>query len=329
MTTLAAPGAVEPRDVVAGGAAAPPAPVPAESRRRGDRSRRPPPVTRPIRPGGADEALALISSVLGMVGLVAVWVCLQVLVLGGVSQARSQELLYDRLRGELAAATAPVGPVVEPGAPVALLTIPRLGLRQVVVEGTASGDLLAGPGHRRDTVLPGQQGISVVYGRASTYGAPFARLEELRKGDRITADIGQGRTEFVVDGVRRAGDRLPQPLASGAARLTLLSGVGEGGLSSLRPAEVVYVDATAAKGYTAPAGRPGAVPDAERPMAGDPAALPMLALVLALLVGLTLAVAAARQRWRAALVWVIAAPVAIALAWLSTDVVVRLLPNLL
>ena len=61
------------------------------------------------------------------------------------------------------------------GEPVALLSIPRLGISQVVVEGTASGDTLAGPGHLRDTVLPGQVGTSVVYGRAATYGAPVRR----------------------------------------------------------------------------------------------------------------------------------------------------------
>jgi len=39
-------------------------------------------------------------------------------------------------------------------------------------------------------------------------------------------------------------------------------------------------------------------------------------------------VVAARQRYSAVLVWVVASPVAIALAWQTTDVVMRLLPNL-
>jgi sortase A len=45
-----------------------------------------------------------------------------------------------------------------------------------VVEGTASSDLLDGPGHLRSTVLPGQVGTSVVMGRAKTYGAPFGAI---------------------------------------------------------------------------------------------------------------------------------------------------------
>ena len=64
-------------------------------------------------------------------------------------------------------------------------------------------------------------------------------------------------------------------------------------------------------------------------MATDPGALPLLALCLALLLALTLGVVAARQRWSAALVWVVASPLVIALAWATTDVVMRLLPNLI
>ncbi|WP_180936053.1 hypothetical protein [Nocardioides ungokensis] len=57
--------------------------------------------------------------------------------------------------------------------------------------------------------------------------------------------------------------------------------------------------------------------------------MPLLALDLALLLALTLGVIAARQRWSTALVWVVASPLAIALSWASTDVVMRLLPNLI
>jgi sortase A len=44
---------------------------------------------------------------------------------------------------------------------------------------------------------------------------------------------------------------------------------------------------------------------------------------------MTFGVIAARQRWSAALVWVVATPVVIALSWGTTDVVMRLLPNLI
>ena len=58
-------------------------------------------------------------------------------------------------------------------------------------------------------------------------------------------------------------------------------------------------------------------------------ALPLLALCLGLLLAVTVGVIVARQRWAAATVWVTTTPVVIALAWQTTDVVMRLLPNLL
>jgi len=282
-----------------------------------------------IRPGEVEEAVSLVSSTFAMIAVVSLWVVLQVLVLSGFSQARDQHLLYDDFRQELAAATAPTGPIVPAGDPVALLTVPQLGISQVVVEGTASGDLLAGPGHRRDTVLPGQAGVSLVYGRATTYGAPFRHITELERGDQIVVQTGQGRTVFQVDGVRRAGDPLPTPVTGEQARLTLVTAQSSGALAGLRAHDAVFVDATAAKGQPFPAGRPTAVPESEKAMAVETTALPTLALALGLLVALTAAVVAARQRWSTALVWVIASPVAIALSWFTTDAVMRLLPNLM
>jgi sortase A len=301
---------------------------------RRPRARRPSPrsvrTATPTGPAGAGEnAASVLSSSFTMIGIVCLWIAIQLLLLSGISQQRDQDLLYQQLRHDLAGATGPVGPVVPAGDPVALLQVPSLGLEQVVVEGTASGDLLAGPGHRRDTVLPGQVGTSVVYGRAATYGAPFADITDLVAGDEITVVSGQGEKTYTVSGVRRAGDPLPQPVADGAARLTLVTAEGSGRLGALAPDSVVYVDADAEEGYPAPAGRAAAVPESEQAMARDTSALPLLALMLALLLALTLGVIAARQRWSAALVWVVAAPLAIALAWATTDVVMRLLPNLI
>jgi sortase A len=281
------------------------------------------------RPSASRDTGLLVSSVTGMIALVCLWMAAQLLYLGGVSEARDQRLLYDRFRAELAAATAPVGPVTPVGDPVALITIPHLGVQQVVVEGTASGDLLAGPGHMRTTVLPGQVGTSVVFGRAATYGAPFARITDLQKGDEISVVMAQGQRIFLVVDVRRTGDPLPQPLAAGAARLTLVTAEGSGRFPGLAPGRAVYVDAEAAKGFVAPSGLPSALPAPEKVMAHDNGALPLLVLCLALLLALTLGMVSARQRWSAVRVWVVASAPAIALAWFTTDVVMRLLPNLM
>lgn len=273
--------------------------------------------------------MAAISSTLTMITLVCLWMVAQLLFLGGVSHDRAQELLYREFRTQLASATAPIGPVVPVGDPVALLTIPGLGLEEVVVEGTASGDLLVGPGHRRDTVLPGQEGVSVVYGRAATYGAPFGRLTELTAGDVITVVNAQGTVPFTVLGVRRGGDPLPSPPEPGQARLTLATAEGDGRFASLAPRAAVYVDADAKKAVPAPPGRPAGLPQTETVLAGETEALPLLSLYLALLLALTLGVIAARQRWSTVSVWVVASPPAIALSWATTDVVMRLLPNVI
>ncbi len=271
----------------------------------------------------------VVSTTATMLALVATWAAVQMLFLGALSQQREQAALYDQFRGELAAATAPMGPVTPLGDPVALISIPHLGVEQVVIEGTASSDLLDGPGHLRNTVLPGQVGTAVVMGRAKTYGAPFGSIADLRATDTIRVVTAQGPKQFSVLGVRRAGDPLPQPRPEGAARLVLVSAEGSGRFADLTPGEVVYVDAQAKKGFPTPAGLPTAVPDPEQPMGTEQGALPLLALCLGLLLAMTLGVMAARQRWSAASVWVITAPVVIALAWQTTDVVMRLLPNLL
>ncbi len=271
----------------------------------------------------ATTAMLLLALLLG-------WAAFQVLALGGLSHARAQHVLYGQLRGELAAQTAPTGGVIEPGSPVALLTIPTLGLTEVVVEGTASGDLRSGPGHRRDTVLPGQQGVSIVYGRAATYGAPFKQVATLRPGDGLAVTTANGEFVYRVDGVRREGDALPGALAPGGARITLVTAEGDGPFAAIAPSRTVYVDATlVGDAAVGDGGRPSSVPDSERALAADPAVLPVLVLCLQGLLLAAIATTLALARMPRRVVWVLAAPIVVALAWASTDAAVQLLPNLL
>lgn len=299
-----------------------------ERRRRGLaawQARRPPRAPRPEPQGSA----AVLSTSSAILAIVCAWTVAHLLFLGNVSHARSQDLLFGEFRTQLAGLTAPVGPIVPPGDPVALVQIPSLGLEEVVVEGTAAGDLFAGPGHKRNTVLPGQVGASVVYGRSTTYGAPFADIPSLTNGDPIEVVMAQGEVTMYVLGVRRDGDPLPPPPADGVARLTLVTTEGGGRLAALTPGETVYVDAEAVEGFAVPGGVPPTIPESEEALARGTTALPMLCLCLILLTALTVAIIAARQRWSVALVWVIAAPVAVALAWGTTDTAMRLLPNLI
>ena len=301
------------------------------SRRRARRSPRPVPPRRPKQPPPpVPDAASVGVSALLLLALLAGWVLLQLVVVGGLAQARSQQVLHADLREQLAAQTAPLGGAIEPGVPVALLSIPTLGLRQVVVEGTASGDTMAGPGHRRDTVLPGQHGIAIVYGRSTAYGAPFRTITLLREGDGIRVTTAQGEFTYRVDGVRREGDPSPAALADGAGRLTLVTAEGDGPLSAIMPSRTVYVDATLSGEGATGAGHLAAIPATEKALAGDTGVVPFLALSLACLLAAVAATTTAVVRGvPSRAVWVIAVPVLVALAWASTDQALQLMPNLL
>ncbi len=62
------------------------------------------------------------------------------------------------------------------------LSIPRIGLRAVVIEGTSSSSLLLGPGHMTGSAIPGSDGNSVIAGHRDTF---FRHLPGLKIGDAI------------------------------------------------------------------------------------------------------------------------------------------------
>jgi sortase A len=279
-------------------------------------------------PGGA-ASLALWFVV--ALCLLAVWSLLFAFVLTGYQQQRSQRILYAQFREQLSLATAPVGGMIHPSAPVAIMDIPAIGMNdEVIVEGTTPGDLENGPGHQRDTPLPGQAGTSIIMGRAVTFGGPFARISALRRGETIDVVTAQGQVEYAVTGVRHAGDPLPQPLASGHGRLTLVSADGSGWQSGWAPTHVVYVDASlAGRGLADTAGGPTTVTSAETSMASDYSALLPLVLLLQLLVIVATAISWSLSRWGAWQTWIVGLPAFVALLWAVSDAAVRLLPNLL
>lgn len=289
------------------------------------------------------RALTLLAvGVLGFVGYV--------VVLSPVEQSANQDVLYSQLRGPIAEGIPPyagraedpdgtvvrdVPPIYDDGedsaipggAPVAVLEIPAIDLRQVVVEGTSSGDLESGPGHKRDTVLPGQKGVSLIYGRATTFGGPFAELTTLRRGQTLTVVTFQGKFSFRVEGVRRAGDRMPsmKPITDGGSRLTLVTSEGD---NFLQPNRVVYVDALL-RGDAQPAGaRPALVPPAEKALASDWTALLPLVLWMQALVLVAVAIAWARVRWGRWETHLVGVPVVLAVLWYVYEAGGRLLPNL-
>ena len=133
---------------------------------------------------------------------------------------------------------------------VAELRIARIGLRAVVVRGTASDDLREGPGLLDGTPLPGEHGTTAIAGHRTTYGAPFRHLDALRRGDRIGLRLPYGSFRYAVEATRIVDpgdlsvlrrvnhDRLVlsacHPLFSAARRIVVLArlvGVGQSATS--------------------------------------------------------------------------------------------------
>lgn len=255
---------------------------------------------------------------------------------GGVShvlQARNQSLAFAELREQLARGTVPVGQTADgalltPGTPLALLQLPGEDVPKVVLEGTAATVLDGGPGHRRDSVLPGQPGTSVLYGRRASYGGPFAAVPDLVPGKVLSVTTGQGTHDYRVTGVRRAGDPAPPPLAAGAGRLTLVTASGP----SYLPSGAVRVDAELLTPVQQAPGRvlgAGSLAPAEKPLAGDRSVLVALLLWGQALLLAACALAWARVRWGLRQAWVVGVPVLGALGLAVAHSAAGLLPNLL
>jgi sortase A len=142
----------------------------------------------------------------------------------GIYQARAQDRLESQFRNDLrhadtgatTATTRPDEPTVSTvpatvttapptvqippnGDAVGRITIPKIGVDQIVVEGVDVDDLRQGPGHYPGTPLPGQEGNAAIAGHRTTYGAPFGDLDQLTTGDVITVQTVQGTFDYTVD----------------------------------------------------------------------------------------------------------------------------------
>jgi sortase A len=240
--------------------------------------------------------------------------------LSGVQEARSQTILYTRLQYELANQVAPLGPTAA-GSPVAVLDIPAIGIRDmVVVQGTSPENMTLGPGHLRDTPMPGQAGVSEIFGRRATFGAPFARLGSLRPGDVIVTITGQGRSVYRVAALGSSQVRIDDPEPN---RLLLVTAS-----SPVVPSYYIEVDARLVS-VTRPGPPVVRVLNApELALAGDDGAL-----VLTFIWGVALAVVSAvgtfaALRWSLWAAYLAAVPLAIAVLWCLYQSLSCLLPNL-
>lgn len=281
----------------------------------------------PVRPAKAVPRPSPADAVIRGLGIAVT--LLAVLVLGfagylyylsGVQEARAQTGMYATLQGQLSGGNAPLNSPA-PGTPIAVLNAPAIGLHnEVVVQGTTPENMTLGPGHLRDTPLPGEAGIAVIYGRRATFGAPFARVPQLRPGDTVKVTTGQGTATYVV---KLAGDSKNRILINPAPNQLMLITAD----SALLPSHFIEVDANLTSSAQSVGARP-AISPAEIALGNDPTTLLLcflwgLALVI-VAVGGTLA-AARWSRWPAYLVTV---PIAVAVVWNLYQSLAALLPNL-
>lgn len=152
----------------------------------------------------------------------------------GPTKAQRSAALSRRLRKGASRTQAVAGA----GTAIGRLSIPRIGERQIFVQGTGHADLRLGPGHYLDTSLPGQGGTVGLAGHRTTYGAPFRHIDRLKKGDSIVLRMPYGVFRYQVQRTRivapseisvlkraRSGERLVltacHPLFSAAQRIVV------------------------------------------------------------------------------------------------------------
>ena len=85
------------------------------------------------------------------------------------------------------------------GHAIGRIEIDRIGLNIVVVEGTDTASLEKGPGHYKNTAIPGQPGTVAIAGHRTTYLAPFRHIDEIRDGDEIRIEMPYAAFTYTVE----------------------------------------------------------------------------------------------------------------------------------
>jgi LPXTG-site transpeptidase (sortase) family protein len=297
-----------------------------------------PPVVRPSGGAGAAGELGparhLFGVALVVLATAALSLAFHLTLISGLQHRSAQQQAFDKLRKSMAQGTAPVGQtdssgrLLDLGTPIFVLDIPSIHLHEVVFEGTTAGVLMSGPGHRRDSPMPGQAGSSFIMGREAAYGGPFRDLHNLKIGARMVITTGQGASTFKVIAKRHKGDPRPPGVGVGKGRLTLMTARG----AAFVPSGILYVDAdlTTTTQDTPPRViSTNQLPRAELPLATDTGTLWALVLWLQALVVISVGIVWSWTRWGRHQTWIVFLPVTALVGFFVADQFARLLPNLM
>jgi sortase A len=75
------------------------------------------------------------------------------------------------------------------GQAIGRIVIRRIGLNMILVDGTDHDSLTRGPGRDLRSYMPGQNRLVYIAGHRTTYLAPFAHIDAIRKGDAISIEV--------------------------------------------------------------------------------------------------------------------------------------------
>ena len=232
-------------------------------------------------------------------------------------QKRAQDQLLTQFSATLATAASAFGqeglsplPDTAPaiGSAVAVLSIPKLGLSQVVAEGNQSSVTQTGPGHVPGTPLPGQMGESTIIGRRSTFGAPFYKLNQLVAGDIVQVVTVEGSSVYKVIATPATIEELP------SNRLALVSS---------NPPILSMGSVTV---FAQLQGKPFVATPKNSPFTPTHSGWPTLILLGLSLFALIKGSALAKQTFDSKVRWVLLVPVALALIAALTLAIDGLLP---
>src|SRR4029079_16865284 len=78
------------------------------------------------------------------------------------------------------------------GQAIGRIRVPRIRVNMILVNGTDDATLKKGPGRDLRTYMPGEGQLIYIAGHRTTYLAPFAHINAMRRGDLITLEVPYG-----------------------------------------------------------------------------------------------------------------------------------------
>jgi sortase A len=258
----------------------------------------------------------------------------------GLAESQAQEKLKAQFVTTTSIDAAPdiptttVAPVVpKKGDVIAQIIIDSIDVEKFVIAGVGYKELEKGPGLFTGSPLPGQLGNVALAGHRTTYGAPFGRLNEVSRGDRIVMKTSQATFTYIVSAapkiVKATDVDVIRTVDPSRATLTLVTchpkWTSEKRLTVTAELEPTVVPQKATVFVATSRDDESVLTEG---WFHDPSAWPMVILVALLLIGIAIAAnVLARKKWRAVVVYPIAAVVFLPTLFVFFGYLTRLLPT--